>query len=71
MEERVVLTFDIGTQSMRGMFVDCKGNILDFEQIRYEKPYFSVNPGWAEQSADFSSFPLKENSVVEITVEEG
>lgn len=53
MEERVVLTFDIGTQSMRGMFVDSKGNILDFEQIRYEKPYFSVNPGWAEQSADF------------------
>ena len=43
MEERVVLTFDIGTQSMRGMVVDSRGNILDFEQIRYEKPYFSVN----------------------------
>lgn len=53
MKKEIVLTFDIGTQSMRGMFVDKKGNILEFEQIKYENPYFSKYPGWAEQKPNF------------------
>ena len=53
MENRIVLTFDIGTQSIRGMFIDEKGNILDIEQQIYDVPYFSKNPGWAEQKPDF------------------
>lgn len=53
MSKELVLTFDIGTQSMRGLFVDKDGNIVDFEQIKYEKPYFSLNAGWAEQKPNF------------------
>ena len=53
MNKGIVLTFDIGTQSIRGMFIDEKGNILDIEQKIYEVPYFSKNPGWAEQKPDF------------------
>lgn len=50
---KLVLTFDVGTQSTRGLLVDKEGNIVDFEQIKYERPYYSKNPGWAEQEPDF------------------
>lgn len=53
MSEPLVLTFDVGTQSLRSMLVDKAGNIVDKEQIKYEKPYVSAHPGWAEQRADF------------------
>lgn len=53
MSKQLVLTFDIGTQSMRGLILDKNGNILDYEQIKYEKPYFSKMPGWAEQTPNF------------------
>lgn len=49
----LALTFDMGTQSARAMLVDPEGNILFKTQERYEKPYFSPQPDWAEQSADF------------------
>jgi len=48
----VVLTIDLGTQSVRAMLVDKHGNILHKTQYRYEKPYYSLYPGWAEQKAD-------------------
>lgn len=53
MKEPLILTFDIGTQSMRAMLVNKKGDIIDLEQMRYERPYISRNPGWAEQRPDF------------------
>ncbi|MBR2496057.1 MAG: FGGY-family carbohydrate kinase [Clostridia bacterium] len=53
MENPLILTFDIGTQSMRGMFINKKGEIEDLEQFTYEQPYYSINPGWAEQHPDF------------------
>ena len=49
----LILTFDMGTQSARAMLVDPKGNIVQKCQKRYETPYRSPNPGWAEQDADF------------------
>lgn len=49
----IVLTFDIGTQSLRAVLVDDSGNILFKEQIKYDQPYFSLNPGWAEQHGEF------------------
>ena len=49
----IVLTFDIGTQSLRAVLVDDSGNILFKEQIKYDEPYFSLNPGWAEQHGEF------------------
>ncbi|MCQ2463241.1 MAG: FGGY-family carbohydrate kinase [Clostridia bacterium] len=53
MAEPLVLTFDIGTQSARAVLVDKKGNIVAVNQKKYSEPYFSLNPGWAEQKPDF------------------
>jgi len=49
MTNPLVLTIDLGTQSVRAMLVDKNGNILLKTQYKYEKPYFSLHPGWAEQ----------------------
>ena len=49
----LVLTCDIGTQSARSLFVDPDGNILDVCQSKYAEPYFSKEPGWAEQKPEF------------------
>ena len=48
----LVLTIDLGTQSVRAMLVDKFGDILHKTQYSYEKPYYSLHPGWAEQSPD-------------------
>ena len=49
----VMLTFDVGTQSLRGMLMNQKGEIEAFVQKKYEPPYFSKKPGWAEQKPNF------------------
>lgn len=49
----LVLTFDIGTQSLRGVLIDDDGNILAKKQFSFEEPYFSHNPGWAEQRGEY------------------
>ena len=53
MNDPLMLTFDLGTQSMRGMLVDKKGQIISIVQHKYAQPYFSKQPGWAEQKAQF------------------
>lgn len=53
MDNSLALTFDVGTQSARAALVDLRGNILFIVQKQYDPPYFSKNPGWAEQSPDF------------------
>ena len=53
MEQPLVLTFDIGTQSVRCLLARPDGSFADVEQMKYEVPYYSSNPGWAEQSPDF------------------
>lgn len=53
MSSPLVLTFDIGTQSARAMIFNKFGAIVEQEQARYEKPYYSKMPGWAEQRPDF------------------
>ena len=53
MKEPLVLTFDIGTQSARGLLVAPDGSFEDVYQVKYEEPYYSRNPGWAEQRPDF------------------
>lgn len=53
MNEPLMLTFDLGTQSIRGMLIDRQGNFRHMVQKKYEEPYFSKEPGWAEQKADF------------------
>jgi len=51
--EPLVLTFDIGTQSCRAALVDDKGTILTQSQKKFQTPYLSPNPGWAEQNGEF------------------
>ena len=46
-----VLVIDVGTQSMRGMIFDDKGNLLVKQQIKYPA-YKSLEKGYVEQSAD-------------------
>ncbi len=46
-----VLVIDIGTQSIRGIIFDDKGNLLVKEQIKY-KPYMSKKNGYVEASAE-------------------
>ncbi len=53
MEHPLVLTFDIGTQSARCLLVNETGGFEDKAQQVYETPYFSKQPGWAEQTPDF------------------
>ena len=51
--KKIVLTFDIGTQSARAVLIDDEGNILAKEKLAFKTPYFSENPGWAEQEGDY------------------
>ncbi|MDD4584710.1 MAG: FGGY family carbohydrate kinase, partial [Bacilli bacterium] len=51
MDNPIVLTFDCGTQSIRALLVDKKGNILAKEQEQFT-PYYSLEPGYAEQKPE-------------------
>ena len=53
MNAPLVLTFDIGTQSLRALLVTPDGTFTDKEQLVYETPYYSAAPGWAEQKPGF------------------
>jgi len=53
MSEPLVLTIDMGTQSARAILCDSKGTIVAKAQKKYEQPYFSLHPGWAEQTPAF------------------
>ncbi len=47
-KEELILAIDCGTQSLKAMVFNLNGNLLDKEQVFFS-PYFSENPGWAEQ----------------------
>lgn len=49
--ETQLLAIDVGTQSVRAIVFDLAGTILAREQVMIE-PYFSCQPGWAEQGAE-------------------
>ncbi len=53
MSEPLVLVFDVGTQSVRGLLIDKNGNTVQSAQDTYEQPYYSLHPNWAEQKPDF------------------
>ena len=48
----LILTIDNGTQSVRALLFDLKGNLLAKSRIELEA-YYSIKPGWAEQNADY------------------
>ncbi len=52
MKERIVLVFDVGTQSSRALLINNSGEILGKSQIKHDPAYVSVNPNWAERDAD-------------------
>ena len=47
-----VLAIDNGTQSVRALVFDLKGNLVAKSKVEIE-PYYSVEPGWAEQDVDY------------------
>ena len=46
------LAIDNGTQSVRAMIFDQLGTLVAKSKVEIE-PYFSTQPGWAEQEADY------------------
>ena len=50
MTDPLVLTVDLGTQSIRAMLVDADGNIVRIQKKPFRPPYYSLQPGWAEQA---------------------
>ena len=49
----LILTIDMGTQSARALLCDPRGAIAAVAQKKYDPPYVSRQPGWAEQSTAF------------------
>uniref|UniRef100_A0A7C1FID1 Carbohydrate kinase n=1 Tax=Caldilinea aerophila TaxID=133453 RepID=A0A7C1FID1_9CHLR len=47
-----ILAIDNGTQSVRALIFDLHGNLLAKSQV-YIEPYFSRQPGWAEQNPEY------------------
>ena len=47
--EQPVLAIDVGTQSAGAFAFDAAGRLIDGARARYDAPYFSPHPGWAEQ----------------------
>ncbi len=47
-----ILAIDMGTQSVRALLFDLEGNLVCKSQVHIE-PYFSKEPGWAEQKPGY------------------
>ncbi|TPH12263.1 FGGY-family carbohydrate kinase [Litorilituus lipolyticus] len=50
--DKLILAIDNGTQSVRALLFDLSGNLVAKNQVTLT-PYFSHQPGWAEQNADY------------------
>lgn len=51
-EERIVLVFDVGTQSSRALLINNRGEILAKSKRAHEPAYVSPRPDWAERDPD-------------------
>ncbi len=51
-KEPLILAIDNGTQSVRALLFDTRGNLVGKGKQDIE-PYFSVQPGWAEQHPEY------------------
>ncbi|NLA71532.1 MAG: hypothetical protein GX850_03770 [Clostridiaceae bacterium] len=49
--ETYIMAIDIGTQSVRALVFNCEGDEIANERV-LNKPYYSLEPGWAEVPAD-------------------
>ncbi len=52
MKRDLILALDCGTQSVRAILFDLRGNLLAKARVLLE-PYFSPQPGWAEQHPEY------------------
>ncbi|MBN1201545.1 MAG: FGGY-family carbohydrate kinase [Anaerolineae bacterium] len=52
MTSEVVLAIDNGTQSVRALLFDPRGNLVAKSRVPIQ-PYFSDHPGWAEQQPEY------------------
>lgn len=52
MTDKYILAIDNGTQSIRALLFDLKGELMAKGKVEIE-PYFSIHPGWAEQNPDY------------------
>lgn len=75
-----ILSIDAGSQSIRMALFDFEGNILKIVKTEIE-PYYSINPGWAEQDPEyfwkalvqtsrklFRELPVKKESIKGVTL---
>lgn len=53
MKEPLILTIDFGTQSVRAGLFNKKGDTVALVKEKYNPPYFTNKPGYAEQDPDF------------------
>jgi sugar (pentulose or hexulose) kinase len=52
MSKELILALDNGTQSVRALVFNLEGELIDRARVPIQ-PYFSLNPGWAEQHPSF------------------
>jgi len=52
MKQESLLAIDNGTQSIRALLFDLQGQLIAISKVDIE-PYYSTQPGWAEQSAEY------------------
>ncbi len=52
MSRDYILAIDNGTQSVRALLFDLKGNLISKARVPLE-PYFSTQPGWTEQNPEY------------------
>jgi sugar (pentulose or hexulose) kinase len=52
MAKEYIMAIDNGTQSVRALIFDLRGNLVYKTRVILE-PYYSREPGWAEQDADY------------------
>jgi sugar (pentulose or hexulose) kinase len=52
MSKEYILAIDNGTQSVRALIFDLRGNLVYKTRVILE-PYYSREPGWAEQDAEY------------------
>jgi sugar (pentulose or hexulose) kinase len=52
MSKELILALDNGTQSVRALVFNLEGELIDRARVPIQ-PYFSLNPGWAEQNPSY------------------
>ena len=52
MTKDLLLAIDYGTQSVRALVFDLEGNLVAKSRVIVQ-PYFSEQPGWAEQHPEY------------------